>query len=230
MRGPLTREEFATQAGRRHAERDLFVSDHGFLRAIYDNAHEIAPGVFRSAQPSPSRLKQWKERGIKTVINLRGPKVSNILLLEESACKDIGLEHVPFRVFSREAPSADIINGLDRLFDAVDRPFLMHCKSGADRVGLASALYLFLKEGVQLPDALQQLSLRYGHIKFGKTGVIDEAFQEYQSYAAENSLNLSDRTSFLEWVNGPYDHLKTKERFRSSWIGDVLTEKILRRE
>ncbi len=32
------------------------------------------------------------------------------------------------------------------LFDRIEYPALFHCKSGADRVGLMAALYLFFKE------------------------------------------------------------------------------------
>jgi protein tyrosine/serine phosphatase len=37
---------------------------------------------------------------------------------------------------------------------------LIHRKSGADRAGLMSALYLDLKEGVPMAQAKRQLSLR----------------------------------------------------------------------
>ena len=43
-----------------------------FLRFFYHNQAEVAPGVFRSNQPSPDRLNTWAKSGIKTVINLRG--------------------------------------------------------------------------------------------------------------------------------------------------------------
>jgi len=80
---PLTREEFQTPAGRRRAMRDFLFGDHAIIRACYDNTHEIAPGVYRSYQPSPARLEKWARRGVKTIVNLRGPKPSAALMLEE---------------------------------------------------------------------------------------------------------------------------------------------------
>ncbi|HBS32815.1 MAG TPA: protein tyrosine phosphatase, partial [Parvularcula sp.] len=53
MPAPLTRAAFQTPQGRRRALRDFAFGDHAVLRALYDNSHEIAPGVWRSYQPSP---------------------------------------------------------------------------------------------------------------------------------------------------------------------------------
>ena len=52
----MTREEFATPEGRKRAWRNLFLGDHGFLRKIYDNSHQISDKVWRTYQPSPERL------------------------------------------------------------------------------------------------------------------------------------------------------------------------------
>ena len=228
---PITREEFATPAGRRRAWRDLMLRDHGFLRKVYENTHEVAPGrMWRTYQPSPAMLKRWKARGVRTVINLRGDKPSGFYFLEEEACRELGLELKTFRVFSREAPSKDILHGARKLFDEIAYPAIMHCKSGADRAGLMSTLFLFFHEGVPLDRALEQLSFKYGHVRQGKTGVIDAAFEEYLDYAAANDVSLSSVDGFFEWVDREYDPARTKETFRGTGWGVFLTEQVLRRE
>lgn len=231
MARELTREEFATPGGRKRAAREFLFADHAIIRACYDNTHEIAPGVFRSFQPSPGRLEQGAKRGIRTVVNLRGTKPSAALFLEEEACARLGLALVNFRVFSREAPSKEVIVGARDLFDRIAYPALFHCKSGADRVGVIATLYLFLKAKRPLDEALRQLSLRYGHVKHGKTGVIDAAFDRYLDYARANNVALDDRAAFLEWINSPaYDPAAIKRAFMGSWWGNFLTERVLRRE
>lgn len=231
MTSPLTREEFKTPQGRRRALRDFALGDHAALRALYDNSHEIAPGVWRSFQPSPARLEKWKRQGIRTVVNLRGPRPSAALFLEEEACARLGLALVTFRVFSREAPSAETLRGLQRLFDTIEYPALFHCKSGADRVGLVAALYLFMKAGQPLDLALDQLSLQYGHIRAGKTGVIDAAFDQYLAQAREGRTPLTDVEAFLRWAESPaYDPARIKAAHAGKWWGNLLTERILRRE
>lgn len=231
MAAPLTREDFATPAGRKRAWRALMLGDHGFLRAVYDNSHEIAPGkMWRTYQPSPNHLGAWAAKGVKTVVNLRGDKPTGQLFLEEEACARLGLRLVNFRVYSREAPSKEILKGARALFDEIEYPAIMHCKSGADRVGLMSALFLFFREGVPLNEALDQLSFKYGHVKAGKTGVIDAAFDRYIAYAKERGLSLSDVDGFFRWVEADYDPADVKASFRSKGWGDFLTEVVLRRE
>ncbi|MBK8025175.1 MAG: tyrosine-protein phosphatase [Chloroflexi bacterium] len=42
------------------------------------------------------------------------------------------------------------------------KPTLIHCKAGADRTGLAAALFL-MSQGTSFDQAAQQLSLKYFH-------------------------------------------------------------------
>jgi protein tyrosine/serine phosphatase len=231
LREPLTREEFATPEGKRRARREFLFADHAIIRRLYDNTHEFAPGVWRSFQPSPERLLGWARRGIRTVVNLRGPKPSAALFLEEETCARLGMALENFRVYSREAPSAELIENARALFERIEYPALFHCKSGADRVGVLATLYLFFREGRPLDDALKQLSLRYGHVKHGKTGVIDAAFDRYLAHARANNISLADTEAFLAFVaSDAYDPAAIKRDFMGSWWGNLLTERVLRRE
>jgi len=201
------------------------------LRKFYDNTHEVAPGkMWRSYQPSPAKLKQWKARGIRTVINLRGDKPSGYYFLEEETCKKLKLDLVTFRVYSRDAPSKEILHGARALFDRIAYPAIMHCKSGADRAGLMAALFLFFHEGVPLDQAMGQLSFKYGHVKHGKTGVIDYAFEQFFEHAKANGKSLSSVDDFFAWVEAAYDPAATKANFKSAGWGNFLTERVLRRE
>ena len=135
-----------------------------------------------------------------------------------------------FRVFSRDAPAKDVFHRARALFDDIEYPALMHCKSGADRAGLMSTLYMFFHEGKPINEALEQLSFKYGHVRHGKTGILDAVFKEYITYANENGKSLSSPTDFLAWVDDVYDPAEMKANFKSSILGSILTEVILRRE
>lgn len=211
--------------------RDLMLRDHGWVRKLYDNSHEIAPGVWRSFQPSPAALKKWADKGIKTVVNLRGDKPSPYLFLEQEACDALDINLVSLRLFSREAPAPETLHGAHELFRSITYPALFHCKSGADRAGLMATLYLFLHGGKPLDEALQQLSFRYGHVRQGKTGVIDRAFDLYLEHAKQHGVSLSDTEAFFAWIDSDaYDPAAIKRDFLSSWWGNFLTERLLRRE
>ena len=88
--------------------------------------------------------------------------------LERDACErhDVMLTFVPLG--AREAPKARRILDLLNTFQEIDRPFLMHCKTGADRASLASAIYLIAIEGKSLAEARKMFSIRFIHFKWIK--------------------------------------------------------------
>ena len=113
--------------------------------------------------------------------------------------------------------------GLTKIFQNVEYPALIHCKSGSDRTGIAAALYriLILNETVQ--DAADELHWSYGHIKSSHTGVLDYFLECYLSQAKKEKI------SFLDWVT-EYDPVVLKNEFRSSGYLSLLVDKIIRRE
>lgn len=228
----LTREEFATPKGRARAWRELMLGDHGFIRLVHKNTHEVAPGkVWRTHQPSPAEIRAFARQGVRTLVNLRGETPTGHYLLEEEACAKAGLRLVSLRAFSREAPPKEFLHALRRLFREIDYPAVLHCKSGADRVGIAAALYRFFEAGDPLDRAMKHLSLRYGHVRQGKTGVIDYALDLYLDHARRAGIRLDDVEAFLRWTDSAaYDPASIKRAFMGSWWGNMLTERILRRE
>jgi protein tyrosine phosphatase (PTP) superfamily phosphohydrolase (DUF442 family) len=193
---------------------DMLVVDHGLVRLVHPNWGEVAPGVFRSAQPTPQQLRRAVRRhGVKTVLNLRAERNCGAFILEEEACAALGVDLVNVRVRSRDVPTKELIWTLERLFRDVEKPVLVHCKSGADRTGIAGALYLLLVEGRPVAEATRQLSKRYGHIRQAKTGVLDYVFERYvQDHAREPR-------AFRDWVREVYDPVVVKRDFLARWRG-----------
>ncbi|MEC7298315.1 MAG: hypothetical protein VXW43_06515 [Pseudomonadota bacterium] len=76
----------------------------------------------------------------------------------------------------------------------------MHCKSGADRSGLAAALWLITYEGETVAQARRMLSPRYIHFKWTKTGVLDHILDCYEARLARGQI------SFEDWIRSEYDH------------------------
>jgi protein tyrosine/serine phosphatase len=126
---------------------------------------------------------------------------------------------------SSEVPSRDRVLGAKRLFETIAYPALMHCKSGADRAGIMSVLYMHFRKGKTIREAMDQLHLRYLHVKQGKTGVLDYTFERYIEEGEPAGL------SFTEWVQSPmYDPAGMKAKFRAQMLGSLITERLLRRE
>ncbi len=216
--------DLQTKAGRKQAYRDLIWGDHGFLRLWFHNQHDIGGDMYRANQPSPRRIEKLAKRGIKTIINLRGESDKGYYLLEKEACERHGITLVDFRMYSRDTPTPEAVNGIREIFETIEYPALMHCKSGADRTGIAGVLYKHFKLGEPIEDAVEQLSLKYLHMKAGKTGMLDYFFDTYLGGPAKDGI------SFSQWIEGDYDRQKVKDGFMASWLGKILTDKILRRE
>jgi protein tyrosine/serine phosphatase len=217
--------DLAGPGGRLRAYLDYLWTDHAYLRLGFSNAHWISEELLRTNQPWPHQLKAWKARGIRTVVNLRGGFETSFHALEKDACARHGLTLVDFVITSREVPSRERVIGAKRLFETLQYPALMHCKSGADRVGIMSVFYMHFRRGKTIREALEQLHLRYGHVKQGKTGVLDYTFERYLTEGEPAGL------SFLEWVKSPmYDPAGMKSQFRAEMWGRLLTEGLLRRE
>lgn len=216
--------DLATEAGRKRAWNDLFWADHGFLRQRFSNFHWISPEMARANQPSPEQIARYAEMGIKTIVNLRGQSDTGYYWLEREACAKHGLVLVDAPLGSREAPSKERVYRAKEIVETIAYPALMHCKSGADRAGLMAVFYKHFREGVPIDQALEQLSLKYLHVKHGKTGLLDFFFQTYLEETRENGK------SFLDWVRDDYDPARVKAAFKPTAWGNVLVDVILKRE
>ena len=220
-----TRFDLSTGWGRFKAYWHSIWGDHAFLRVGFSNAHWIGPDMVRAAQPWPYQLKYWKRDGIRTIVNLRGGFDTGFYVLERDACQRLGLKMVDFTITSREVPRRETVLGARDLFQSIEYPALMHCKSGADRAGIMSVFYRHFHLGHPIREAMTELGLRTLHMKQGKTGVLDYVFERYLEEAEPKGV------SFIDWVQSDaYDRVKIKNDFTASWWGTLLTDKLLRRE
>ena len=202
---------------------ELIFKDHGFLRLYWHNEHEITPGMWRCNQPSPGRIRIAADRGIKTIINLRGPRADGGWRLEAEACATYGLTLMDFTARSRAAPDKQMLHAAEALFTEMKLPAMMHCKSGADRAGLMAALYLLIVEKRPAREAAKQLAWKYGHVKQAKTGLLDAFFAAYFPY--------EDRgMAFFDWVDEIYDPDAITRDFKAKGWAVRLTDSILHRE
>jgi protein tyrosine/serine phosphatase len=221
----LSQFDLTTPGGRLEAYWSFLWTDHAYFRLAFQNAHWLSPEMVRANQPWPFQLKAWKAKGIRTVLSLRDQPQKAHHVLEADACERLGLKLVEFVLASREAPTREQVLGAKALFETLEYPCLMHCKSGADRAGVMSVLYAHFRLGQPIEEAARQLSFRYGHIRHGETGVLDFVFQRY----LDEAKVTGDR--FEDWVGRPeYDIDRVKADFTSQWWGTLLTERLLRRE
>jgi protein tyrosine/serine phosphatase len=131
------------------------------------NFHEIIPGeYYRSAQPTVAKLDRYiTTYGIKTVINLRGKNASDQWYRDEMAeTQRLGVKFVDFKMSARKQLTDTQVEKLLEILHDAPKPILVHCKSGSDRTGLVSAIYLYKIAGRSESESEKQISFRYGHI------------------------------------------------------------------
>jgi len=200
---------------------DMLFVDHGIFRLIHLNRHRLSPSVWRSAQPAPHHIRALARRGIRTIVNLRGERVSGSYWLEQAACERHGINLVNFAMRSRRAPTRDELTNAITLFNRIDYPMLMHCKSGADRTGLMSMIYLHVKEGLPMSAARRQLSVRYGYFRWTTAGILDLLCEHY------NQDNHRDPIPFADWVRRRYDPARLTKAFGTKSWGRRLSEYVI---
>lgn len=130
------------------------------------NFHTTLPGeLYRSAQPTPSQIAFYKKAyGIRTIINLRGENTGRDWYDREvAAAKELGVGHIDFRMSSRQILSQWDAAALLALLKRAEKPILIHCEGGADRTGLAAALYVAAIAHGNEEQAESQFSPRFGH-------------------------------------------------------------------
>ena len=219
------RKLIVTRYDRLRAWVNMIFVDHAFFRMVYLNLHRLSDQAWRAAQPLPYQITRLaRTKGLKTVVTLRGGQSFGSYPLEVEACQQAGVKFEMFGMRSRALPTPEEILEIDAFLKKVEHPVLFHCKSGADRAGMMSSLYQILHDGRPVRDAKDQLSLRYGHIRQGKTGVLDALFDAYLADQPDESM------PFLEWSQTRYDPEAITQAFKTGQIGKFLTETVLRRE
>ena len=183
----------------------------------------MAGKLYRSNHPTPGQLAHAHHHvSLRTVINLRGekPNASNVLSL--ATATRLNLQHEFLAFESRGAPHRDRVLRYHDLYQTIAFPALVHCKSGADRAGLASGLAI-LFEGGTAKDALNQLSWRFGHVRHSATGILDAFFINYAKEA-------EGRIAFLDWIQTEYDEVELKARFVATGLASFVNDRLLVRE
>ncbi len=159
----------------------LTLGGWALMLRLSGNVHAVVEGqIYRSAQLSPDHLRALiREEGLRTIINLRGEQADAEWYRTEHATADAaGLHYVSIPLSANEEPNEATLQSLIDVMRSAEPPVLIHCEGGADRSGLASALYRLMISGDEAGQAAGQLSFRYGHFPWlvSRSGAMDRAF------------------------------------------------------
>jgi len=177
--------------------------DHAVLRGPWTNRMEIAPGVWRGNHPTPRGWRWLKARGIKTVLNLRAVSRKPFYQEEERICAELGFRLISVAMSARAAPHRESLLEVMAAFRSAEKPIFFHCKSGADRSGLAAALYLLEIEKRSAAEARAMLSRRFVHLRHSKAGILDAFLDAF----------LASGQDLETWLESGYDRVQLQADF-----------------
>jgi protein tyrosine phosphatase (PTP) superfamily phosphohydrolase (DUF442 family) len=179
----------------------VLVSEAGSV-FVGRNLHAVIPGrVYRCAQCTGQGLEKIVHAyGIATVVNLRGCAMPFPWYQEESrATHRLNVCQEDIALSAARLPSVHEIRRLIQVLDRTEYPILLHCRHGADRTGLASALVLLLQTQTPLHKARRQLGLRYGHIAVDRPAYLDRFLDHYEEWLSATSRRHTP-AALRDWI------------------------------
>ena len=144
------------------------------------NFHAVTPGeAYRSAQLDKDELESYiNNYHLKSILNLRGKNPDSDWYNEEvKVSSEHGIVHYDMALSASSELTPKEVQVLLEIFNSAPLPILIHCKSGADRSGLVSAMWKVNVDKISKAEAKKQLSIVYGHIPIGPTSAMDQFFE-----------------------------------------------------
>ena len=172
------------------------------INKIDGNFHTVIPGmIYRSAQPHPKTLeREIKQYNIKSILNMRGENHSRAWYQNEiNVAKKMKIQHYDVKTSAHKLPKISQIKKTIFILQSAPKPILIHCRSGADRSGLASAIsvILFAKDP-SINTIEHQASWQYCAISPITVG--HQFIMNYINWLAAHNLTNSKAT-FLQWID-----------------------------
>jgi len=116
------------------------------------NLYRVSADLFRSAQPSAQGMKNLKNMGIRTIVNLRSFHSDR----DEIGKTDLGYERITMKTWHIDRREA--VRFLRLVSDPDRIPVLVHCQHGADRTGAMCALYRVAVQGWTREEAIREMT------------------------------------------------------------------------
>lgn len=161
--------------------------------------------MYRSGQMSASMLGRiLHDRGIKTVLNLRGINAhEGWYRAERNATLAAGATQVDVSLSSCIWMSRAQLLTLIDLLDTSQYPVLIHCEWGAERTGVVSAFVELLREGSTIDDARNQFALKYMYLPIGDGKIMGEMIEQYDNWLRMRELEHRPEV-FRRWAASGY--------------------------
>ncbi len=106
----------------------------------------VNENLYRGAQPTEKGIGELAQRGVKTIVYLRGDDEK--ATIEETWAHNAGIKFINVPLSNWFAPKDSQIKRILSLLNAPDnQPIFVHCQRGADRTGTVIAVYRIAHDG-----------------------------------------------------------------------------------
>lgn len=116
------------------------------------NLHQVSTNLYRSAQPTAPGMRNLRQQGIATVVNLRSFNSDQ----DEIKGTGLGYEHIYMKAWHPERE--EVVRFLQIVNDPKRTPVLVHCQHGADRTGTMCAMYRVVVQGWTKEAAMREMT------------------------------------------------------------------------
>jgi protein tyrosine/serine phosphatase len=173
--------------------------------AIGSNFHSVVTGrCYRCAQPSAEDLDVIvKSLGIRSIVNLRGSEDQPWYTAERHAAERLGVRLTDAGIWAQHPATEQEFLAVFHAVDESPEPVLIHCQSGIDRSGMASALFLLLKTDATVEQARGQLSPRFGHNPWGRAACQDRVLGAYVEWLGAQGFGHTPER-LRQWAHRDY--------------------------
>lgn len=120
----------------------------------FDYIAEVTPNLLRGSQPNARGVAWLKQRGVKTVINLRRFHGTS----EQARVEAAGMRYVHIPLEASDPPRPEQISYFLQLVnDPAQGPLFVHCAQGVDRTGTMLAIYRMEVQGWSNIEAFAEM-------------------------------------------------------------------------
>ncbi|MGL4766742.1 MAG: fused DSP-PTPase phosphatase/NAD kinase-like protein [Formosimonas sp.] len=116
------------------------------------NLFQVSSMLYRSAQPLPDGLTMLNQQpSIKTIVSLRAGRPDAAIV------PPTGVKYVQIEFNTWQVKDQDVLQFLKIATDPAQQPVLLHCKHGADRTGMMTAIYRIVVQNWRKADAIAEM-------------------------------------------------------------------------
>lgn len=126
-------------------------------KADLPNFHQVHPYLYRGGEPTSQGLKELKEKGIKTIIDLRAQ--TPMSRQERAEAKTLGLDYINLPMSDKAPTDKQVKTFIDttRLARDNSAPVFVHCAHGSDRTGCLIGIWRVTEDNYSYDQAYKEM-------------------------------------------------------------------------